>query len=245
MSILQVNQEELARLLVELIATIGFWKALIGVVVIFLLFTAPKSIATLIDSWKVKKQTKLERDKLEFSLEERDKFFKSIEELIIMTNESAKALYLTLEKMQVSVSIKKFELLKESFLGINRTFVDSFKFRLLTHYENPKFDTIVNVKNEIRQYYVEKVINKLLPFILKDEAFSNNVKNEGLMIINTFIEVSEFIFIDRGLPAAKEFLESEGGLSKLNVDISHMLTKEYSSLISKDLYMQYLRNLGR
>ena len=240
----EMDEKQLGEILIELITLVGFWRSVFGVSFIVGILTIPKMIDKFIDGWRTKKKVALENLKLQSYKEELSLFFQQSKENTDVMRTSMRMFHDTLEKMQVSVSINKFELLKESFLGLNRTFIDIIKFRLLTHFENPHLDTVSNLKNEIKLYFVDKILNKLIHFIISDNAFVDNVKNAGFTIISSFIEVCLQVFHEEGLEGVKKYIESEEGLNKLNTDIAHLLTQEYSRVVVNDVYTNYLKGAG-
>ena len=236
-----MQEQEIIQFFIEILNIIGRKRSIYTIIIVSFIILLPKLLNWGFQSYKAKKNAEVERLNYLNSKEERKEYFGRIDLLFENNAKTLEAIYIIIEKLNISISVSKFQMLKDSFLGLNRTFIDSFKFRLLTYFENITLDTYTNVKLELQNYYIEKVINRLLPFILKDQEFIHLVKKESIQIISKFIDKVKKISETEDV---KTFLDSEKGLSLLNHELSELLDQVYSELTAKETSYDYIRKGG-
>ena len=192
------------------------------------------------------KKLKIEELKIKSFEEERLSNRQIIKEFFEVTRETQQIFQLTLEKMHVSIPYMKFEMLTKILLGVDKTFIDITKLKLLVFFENRdgKNDRnrFIHIKEEIKHLFIEKV-NKLNSFIIKDDEFSGIIKKNGLMVLDFFLITLENKFINSELSEVKMFLESADGLYKLNLNLEEFIKKEYYELLSTDNTLLYMKNI--
>jgi len=237
------NITSLVEILADLIKSIGMLKASISILLLILFVTSTKFITHLIKYFFNKKEKEKQLKTKKEIQHLIDKFFKNTNKYIKKIDENNELFSCILEKLQVSTSKEKFKILTETFVGLNRDFSSATKTKLFGYLELNKYDNFIHIRNEIKNLFIEKVINRLQSFIIYDETFSQSIKEKCMLSIDSFLDSFEEMIKqeDKTINDIKKFIESEKGIYKLIVNLVTIIDTEYIKILYMDDSLHFLK----
>ena len=144
-----------------------------------------------------------------------------------------------LKSLQLSPSNYKYEVLLESFLGLDRSFNNDIKSKILYYIESGKKDKFIYIKKEVLNTFREKVLNKMSLFIFYDTDYMNKLHDQIKEIIENFINRFQDI---TDIEVAKEMLDNDTtGIMSVLVNIHQLIILEYYETVSSDVMTDYLK----
>jgi hypothetical protein len=236
-----MDTSELGEIIAKLLGELGIGRTLLGMLILLITLISLNFSTKLIEYIFLKKIKGKEKDKETKIQETINKFFVNTDKYIEKLDESNQINSVLLEKLQVSASLEKFEILMDAFLGYNRDFLTSLNFKLCGYIELEKFENFQHIKNEIKNLFMEKVINRINNFIIYDDKLTKNIKKESMKLIDTFLNK----FIKKSKENTdlntKEYLESEEGTYSLISSLNEIIKNEYIKIIYNDSSLNFLR----
>lgn len=231
----------IGQLISTLIQSLGIVQTIVSVLIFIFSVITINLASKLIEYFLVKRTKQIEKDKENKIQNIINQFFDNTDKYIEKVDESNQLNHLLLEKLQISASIEKFEILLDSFLGYNRDFSYSLYAKLIGYLNLNKFENFQHIRNEIKNLFIEKVINRINLFIIYDEKLTKRIKEECLYTIDEFLnnfikETKEY-----NINEIKEFLKSDNGTIALIIELKEIIKNSYTNIIIKDETLKFLK----
>jgi hypothetical protein len=211
-------------------------KFIIVILLLLSLWLIPKLVLFILDRIKLKN----DKEKEKSVKSEHDKFFRNANKTMQIFNTATDNLVNLNNKFQISPSSKKFIILIDSFLGVNKDFLALFKSKVYNYLENPKKESFVYVKEDIKSIFVERVINRLNFFVFENTKFSYIIEDECFNIINNFLNIIEDKIPTKSSEEIKQFIESDAGVYILITNLTNVLLRNYKEYMFTDNNIEYL-----
>jgi len=240
------TSKEFLDFLITVLASSSFWKFLLLLLLVLYAIPIGKVILRVVEfilNYHKKKQdvAQIEIDKLKLKIEkeEKDKMFESFKLAIDQVNTHNDLIETILKTLQLSPSNYKYEVLLESFLGLDRSFCGDIKNKLLYYIEQGRTEKFMYVKKEIAVSFKDKVLNKIGLFIFNDINYFDDIYNYAKEQLDIFISPFEFI---SDVEEARLLLDdSSSGIVPVLSNIQQTIIIEYLKRFSGNPQVDYLR----
>lgn len=235
--------EILGNLFSELVKTVGYGKSVLFIIIIVSLFVISKIVIKVIDyifDSKKKKEQKVEVDKLK---EIQTCYITNIGNFFELLEKNNEILSTVIAKLQVSVNLEKFNILIESFIGINRDFMSAIKVRLFNFLESKNKDGFNFVKQDIKNYFYEKIIYRISKFTFMDEVLLLTIKENCIKLIDSFLNKVETI-IEKDNIVVKEYINSDEGLFHISQEICKSIELSYLTFLNSQIDITYMKGVN-
>jgi hypothetical protein len=223
--------------LIDFAEKIGFQELLVIVILFFTFGLITRILGYYLKRRDLENEIKKREDLMELNRQHIEK----TNEYLSLLNEFNLTILKSLEKLQSSVSTDKFNVLSERFLGVNRDFYSSVKSKILGFIENKEQENFYHIKNEIRNLYVDSVLNPTMKFIFSDETFIKRIKDKSLEAINQFLLEVEDIYNNEGGEGVRHYILTKDKLFELISEISQVMFLEYISAIHLEKNVSYIK----
>jgi hypothetical protein len=184
------------------------------------------------------KENKRKKDSENKKIELQEQMLEQIEKDNEMLLENGTVLRMVAEKMNISVSKRKYKILSRTFIGIDRAYLVKVKQKLFDFFESDqdKKERFLYLYEEVVPLYYETVLSKLHDFIFHDykeyEALREKSRKEIIKFLN---EIKKIIDEDGKV---EEYINTE--LIKLGDILVDYLTDYYSKIINEKYDINYI-----
>jgi hypothetical protein len=176
----------------ELLDRLGLWGALIFIVV--LVVSGISIYITIVFTKKLlhRKEFNLKKLETENKKEELRQSKEALGNIIMLYEKNNEQFRLLSDKIQFSLNIDRITILTDCFIGVDRSFIQDLKAKLLFHVENAG-----NVNNnadfmylyhEVEIVFKQKVIDKLKPSLFKDRTTFYKIEKDCRMSLKQSLD---------------------------------------------------------
>lgn len=196
---------------------------------------------------QVKKQEVDNRkDELKQAKENQKNKDKYLEEIIVSYNENNKIFNMFCDKLQFSLNIDRIIGLSDSFIGIDRPFIQDLKAKLLFHVEHIEHahgqSNFMYLYHEIDVIFKQKVIDKLKPYLFKNRVTFFKIEKECRLVLKNFLDMVYKKVKNGELEEVRLLLnDMNDGLVSLGSNLQKIIIDNYKADIANSSDIDYAR----
>jgi Ca2+/Na+ antiporter len=176
-----------SNFILEVLDRIGWWQAIIFLFFIMLFVLCVYFVIAytkkLLHRKEFEQEKLIEENKKNELIQSKEAF----QETNNRYKENHDILKSIVEKLQFSLNINQISLLTDCFVGIDRSFIQDIKSKLLFHIEQEEND-FMYLYHEVDIIFKQKVIDKLKPSMFTDRVTFYKIEKDCRAIIKQFLD---------------------------------------------------------
>jgi cell division protein FtsL len=232
--------ETSGNFVLEVLDKLGMWKAIIFLFFVTLFVISAYIVIVYIKKFAHRKEYNQEKERIRNDKDKITQLEKALIEASRVNKRKDEIIKTMLANMQYSISIEQISLLLDTFIGIERNYIQEIKSKLFYYLEKKQKtkDDYMYMYYEADSIFKQRVLGKLKARLFKDYAMFHKIEKDcGMIIKDELDEIKKQI--DTSNTNVKNNVDAR--LLKLAPGLKNIILNNYKNHIIENNDIDYMR----